>query len=737
MIKTLLKSKTQAKNPSQALGEQNDSLERLDDTDTLFSEYALGQRHYQKNPSLSLFGRLFSLPPYHWLLVAVFFVLCVHLSYMPFWLFIFGVVSVIFALPWVKGRVSRRPKRLKSIYQGVQMTGFLAGLFGIWLTFGQFFGADVSISFLLLCLVAKLWELNKKRDAYVLLNLSLFVLAAAFLWSQSLGMTVMVLLALLLVMTGFIALADADNDTGAGRARALAWVMVPSLPLLLVLFLFFPRLPPLWSIQMAGKQATTGVSDSMSPGDFANLSRSTELAFRVEWQDVRPSRKELYWRGMVFSEFDGVTWRPDSSSGDYWRSMDSNAPSWATPVTGKAAGSYSVILEPTYQEWLFGLDYSRLEPTRRLGMTDEYTLRSFRPIAEQLRYQLHYYPEASVGLSLSDRTRALNVSLPETGNAKSRELATTLFSQAGGDTDRYIDLVQSYIADNEFFYTLSPPALGGERIDEFLFGTRRGFCEHYASSFVFLMRAAGVPARVVAGYQGGELGRDGNSWEVRQMDAHAWAEVWHEGQGWVRVDPTGFVAPSRIEDGMDALTETTGAAMFGDGLAGQMGYQQFRLLQQFRRYSDQMSYYWQKDIVGYDSDSQKSALLNWFNIKSLAQQVAALTGGFLLFFGLVGFVFWYRRRVVYHAFDKPIMRLSAKLAKQDKQLEKGTHEPVLAYLKRLETQAGVADTEPFSEVMTQYRRYRFGKEAQLVKEKSYQTAAKAFSKQVAALARLF
>src|SRR5690606_11789098 len=167
------------------------------------------------------------------------------------------------------------------------------------------------------------------------------------------------------------------------------------------------------------------------------------------------------------------------------------------------------------------------------------------------------------------------------------------------DPVRYMQALERWINQTDFRYTLSPPRLNNNRIDEFLFETKAGFCEHYSSSFTFMMRAAGIPARVVAGYQGGELSRGGNVWEVRQKDAHAWTEVWLDGQGWVRVDPTAFVAPERVEQGMDALTQAQGATMFGDGASAQISYQQYQMLQSLRRLSDQASYYWQKDVVGY------------------------------------------------------------------------------------------------------------------------------------------
>ena len=257
----------------------------------------------------------------------------------------------------------------------------------------------------------------------------------------------------------------------------------------------------------------------------------------------------------------------------------------------------------------------------------------------------------------------------------------------------------------QFRYTLSPPTLGSNRIDDFLFATRAGFCEHYASSFTYLMRAAGVPARVVAGYQGGQLGRDGKSWEVRQMDAHAWSEIWVQGRGWVRVDPTGFVAPNRVEQGMDTVTQDAGAKMFGEGVAGQISYQQFQMLQQARRLFDQASYYWQRDVVGYDQDRQRSSLFKWLNIQSVYQQVMVMFVTLVSVLALLGSWRWWRRRRVWDRHDWIMVQLSNRLAKKDQTLARQDSEGVLAWLTRLEPK--VTDKAAIQALAALYRQIRY------------------------------
>ena len=654
-----------------------------------FEQLALGKN---TNVPTALVGnhkwyrKLLALPAYYWVLIAQIIVILPHAAHLPLWLIGFAVVSIFAQLPSVKAKF-KKLTHLKRVYQGMQMLGFLLGLAGLWLTYNTAFGLDMGVAFLVLCLISKLWELYKRRDAYVVLNLSLFVLASLFLMDQGIVTTLEVVVGAVIVLLAFIALNDDGNTRGDGRLRTLGVLGIGALPLLVVLFLFFPRLPPLWSVQLSGQQATTGVSDSMSPGDFANLSQSTELAFRVEFADKRPPQQQLYWRGLVFSDFDGVTWRPSPQQRQWQPTQQipfwiENALATVPDEVKIAPTSYQVILEPTQQNWLFGLDYPFAQQ-QDINITSNFTLLKDQPVTQQLRYDVLQFAPMRIDPILSDESRRLNLTLPNKGNPQARALAQQLFAQSNSDPLRYIQALERWINQTEFRYTLSPPRLNTNRIDEFLFDTKAGFCEHYSSSFTFMMRAAGVPARVVAGYQGGELSRGGNVWEVRQKDAHAWTEVWLDGQGWVRVDPTAFVAPERVEQGMDALTQAQGAAMFGDGASAQISYQQYQMLQTLRRLSDQASYYWQKDVVGYDQDKQADSLLKWFNISSIMQQITWLAASAISVMAILVFAIWQRRRKRWHPADLPLAQLSKRIGKADKSLTRNDSEGQLAWLERL------------------------------------------------------
>lgn len=697
------------------------SITAIDDSDVSFEKLAYGQlastrlpdrQRHDKPASISnRYQRLLSLPAYYWVLIAQLFVILPHAAYLPLWLIGFAIITIIAQLPSIKAKF--KPTRLKRLYQVMQMLGFLLGLAGLSLTYGAAFGLDMGVGFLVLCLVSKLWELYKRRDAYVVLNLSLFVIAGLFLLDQGLVTTLQAVAATIIVLLAFITLNDDSNTSGDGRMRTLGVLGISALPLLVVLFLFFPRLPPLWSVQLSSNQATTGVSDSMSPGDIASLSQSTELAFRVEFTQARPAQSELYWRGLVFSDFDGVTWRPNRRVQQQWQ-PGRQPPNWlarslATANNKTEPKSYEITLEPTQQQWLFGLDYP-LPQNKDTRLTSDFTLIKEEPVSEQLRYEVLRYAPMQIDPILDEVSRAANLTLPSAGNLQTQNLAKQLFAQSGSDPERYIQAIQRWINQTEFRYTLSPPPLDEDRIDSFLFETKAGFCEHYSSSFTFMMRAVGIPARVVAGYQGGEMSRGGNVWEVRQMDAHAWSEVWLEGQGWVRVDPTAFVAPERVEQGMDALTQSRGASLFGEGAAAQVSYQQYQMLQALRRLSDQASYYWQKDVVGYDQDKQAGSLLKWFNIRSISEQIAWLAASAITVISLLVFMIWYRRRKQWHPADRPLIKLSSKVAKNDRALSRHDNEGALAWLKRLEnSQAHGLNGEGLQEVSRHYRQLRYGR----------------------------
>ena len=633
------------------------------------------------------------------LMLSQFLVILPHIGHLPTWLMGMSAVVIISQLTWVHQRIFGTSKLGQKI---VKIVVFLAGMFGIFQSYHTLLGVEAGTAFLIICLLGKLFEVNAWRDIYVVLTFGLFITAAQFLFDQDLITAMWAAcstLAILLAMAkqnsskneqiqfeqnSFVEEKEIPSIHAKNSGKTLAWIVMQAVPLMVILFIFFPRMPPLWTLHLNTGQSQTGISDSMSPGDIADLSQSTELAFRAIFLDARiPRRSDLYWRGLVLGTFDGRTWKPTPNP--RLKSIaygGQPAPSWLSQSIDFKKNdprSYQLIMEPTQQSWLFALNMP-FSNDSQAGLTREYTLRASDDIAFQTTFNLYQIDVNSTDAELPDWLAQETLQLPRGTNPKTRAFAARLFAQVQQNPQAYANAVMAWYRRERFVYTLRPPKLEGDRIDQFLFSTRQGFCEHYASSFTFLMRAAGVPARIVVGYQGGEVGRDGKSLEIRQMDAHAWSEVWLAGRGWVRFDPTTMVVPARVGQGMDALTAQD-STMFGNGLAGSLRYNQFRMFGKARAWVDYAKYVWQQKVVGFDQANQESFLFKMFGLRGQMMQIAVMFGAFVsVLLVVVGFM-WWRRRPVWHPLDVPLIRLSKRLAKQD--LARQYHEGMLDWLARI------------------------------------------------------
>lgn len=658
------------------------------------------------------------------IIAAQFVVFFPHVFHLPV---LFSVLAFITLMGlWL---MARRRKIFHSqppkFYQYIIVT---AGLAIILVTYRTLIGVDAGVAFLALCLLGKLLELKQRRDSYIALTLSLFVVASLFLFEQSIFNAAMALLAILAIFYALLQqninpdllyhhsaqlktnIPEAINPS-AGLWKPLLRLFLQAIPLLVVLFIFFPRIPPLWSVPVNQSQGKTGMTDQMSPGNIANLSQSTELAFRVVDRQNNlarhlPPRSELYWRGLVLSKFDGVTWtqlKDYRADNPVWTGMQYQPDWFRQTFAGKVntGFEYQVLLEPTQQQWLFALDvpFSR---TRGVALTREYNLKSSREVYRRFSYDALQVKNLKRDTELPDWLKQVNLQLPANSNPRTRQLAQQVFNQVGRNPERYADYWLNWIRQQNFVYTLEPPVLSGQRIDQFLFESRRGFCEHYSSSYTFLMRAAGIPARVVVGYQGGQFSPDQQSWEVRQLDAHAWVEIWLAGRGWVRVDPTAAVAPERVEKGMNNFMQED-QQVFGNNVFGQLRSSQFRLLGQARVWADYASYVWQRDVVGFDQSQQQGLLQRLFGIKSMYVQVAWMVGSFITLLAIIVGIMWWRRRKVWHPLDAPLQRLSRKLTKES--LARGESEGVVNWLQRLA--AYPAYQKPAQELIHLYQQARY------------------------------
>ncbi len=465
----------------------------------------------------------------------------------------------------------------------------LTGAFGLMVLYAYGFGIgrDTGSALLMAMVLLKPIELHTLRDARSLVGFALFAPFAALLLDQgpvTLGLAVP---GAALALGACARLADAEvGALGAGfdrrRILAIAGLFVLAVPLALAGFWLFPRLAsPLWGLPDVAK-ARTGIADDMAPGDWLDVLADDTPAFRVKFDGTVPPQQQLYWRGIVMDRFDGRTWRQSASADE------------GIPAPMVATGPpilYQVSLEPTDKRYVFALDLPESAPTGSHMGHDRTAL--FDTRADSLRaYRVTSGDPAQFEAELDPDTRSRSLLLPRGYDPRTLALARQWRQQGSND----VQIVQRALAmyHASFSYSLAAPPLGRDSVDEFLFDTRIGFCEHFSSSFTFLMRAAGIPARVVTGYVGGFHNRVGDYLLVRQSDAHAWSEVWLRGRGWVRVDPTAAVAPERVFRHGGNLNGDADAA------GGAVG--------QWFAVSDWLRFGWNRFVLGFDAARQLALL---------------------------------------------------------------------------------------------------------------------------------
>ncbi|MEZ5572361.1 MAG: DUF3488 and DUF4129 domain-containing transglutaminase family protein [Halioglobus sp.] len=565
-----------------------------------------------------------------WIIISLFALVAPHAARLPVWVLAVYVISVIWRLQVHRGRWSFPGRWVK-----VAIT--ISGFIGIYASYGTMVGLEPTVALLLTAFALKLTELSQRKDAYVLLFLGYFICITEFLFSQDLLITIYSMLTVLLVTTALVALHQPGQHQFNRSTIRLAGVMLlQAVPLMLVLFFVFPRFGPLWNVPIKTHTAKTGMSDFMKPGDVASLSQSADVAFRVKFDGKIPPKSDLYWRGLVFNRLEQGVW---SGLGYYDVPIAEQRPARITPTGART--SYSIIMEPTQQNWLYGLHYVQSH-TPGVMQSSDFRLFSPGPLESEYMYSATSWIDMVVDEQLSDWRRKTETKLPPTGNPRTRELAKAL--RAGVDTDEaFVDVVLAKFNRDPFVYTLRPGVLRGQdQIDQFMFESRRGFCEHFASAFVFMMRVAGVPARVVAGYQGGEINPVNKTVIVHQFDAHAWAEVWIANRGWVRFDPTAAVAPQRIEYGLEEAMASEGSFLASTPLSP-LRYRNIPLLNQLRLRYDALTYRWQSWVVNFDSNRQFDLLHNVFGEISTRLFAALLIGSWALVLIPIAISLLYRR----------------------------------------------------------------------------------------------
>ncbi|GLR15182.1 hypothetical protein GCM10007907_39720 [Chitinimonas prasina] len=507
-----------------------------------------------------------------------------HAGRLPSWLL--GALAILFGWRiWLIRTQGRMPPKwvLLPITFGL--------IVGVFIEFRTLLGRTGGIALFAALIGAKLLETRSRRDALLLVYLGYFLVVTNLLFDQTMALAAYLCAMVLIITTLLIGWHTLGGWTGQWRvafkqARFAGVLMLQALPVMALLFVFFPRIEgPLWRLPQDRGSIRSGLADSMSPGSFSNMSKDDSVAFRVSFEGERPAQELLYWRGPVFLDYDGRTW--------------TQSPPNATTSPRIEGGTqpplrYAITLEPHQRPWLLALDMPATVPDEG-RMSDQLQLVGRRQVSKRLRLELSAYLQYRAGVDEDEAMLARALVLPEEGNPRARQQAAawrTLPPQAR------VDAVLQLFTGQGLQYTLAPPLYGSNAVDDFVYGGKQGFCEHFAGAFVFMMRAAGVPARVVGGYQGGE--ENGDYLIVRQADAHAWAEVWLEGQGWQRVDPTFAVAPSRIEEGL--------ASAVNDSDLPYLLRLDNNLVKRAQLALDSMVNGWNQWVIGYTPERQRQVL---------------------------------------------------------------------------------------------------------------------------------
>ena len=457
---------------------------------------------------------------------------------------------------------------------------------GVWMEYRTIFGRQPGILLLMLFSGLKLLETRTHRDAAAAAFLAYFLVITNFLYTQSIPTALIMALAIFGITATLIGF-SAPHRSARANLKTAAVLLGHAAPAALALFLLFPRVQgPLWGLPQDAYAGMTGLSETMSPGSLSSLALTDTIAFRAEFAGGSPPVAARYWRGPVLWDFDGRTWSIGTQP----------LAAFSGPSRGGASYRYTVVLEPHNRTWLFALETAAALPPESRYTADGVIL-SRLPVRQRIRYDLSSIIAPGPASERTDVSRALR--LPADGNPRSIALAAQW--RAGGATgEQLLERAVAFLRQGRYTYTLEPPLLGADPVDEFLFGTRAGFCEHFASAFVFLMRAAGVPARVVTGYQGGELNPVDRIVTVRQSDAHAWAEVLLPPRGWVRVDPTAAAVPGRLEAGLSRSVSEAEQPL--------LMRRELEWLRTLRHQWEAAAHKWNVWVLGYNPERQRELM---------------------------------------------------------------------------------------------------------------------------------
>lgn len=526
-------------------------------------------------------------PELLWLSIGVGMCVLPHTLHIPLWssLIFFGLL--LFRL--LLNEKTVRKYFVTMIFFRLAIGGII--FTGVFVTYGTMVGRDAGVTLLVLLGGMKLLEIKAERDYFISVYIGFLLILTNFFYLQTFPVSLYMGVAVLVLIASLVSFNDRGHAFNLkGRLKAATALYIYALPLMLIMFLLFPRVSgPLWGLPKDAQSGISGIDDEITPGSISELILSDDVAFRVEFNGPIPDRSKLYWRGPVLWYTDGFKWVPDIPK----------QPDITVNYASQGL-SYTVTLEPTDKNWLFSLDIPN-EAAENSKLTHDLQLRTRRSVINRTRYELTSFVDYEMH---SNNPEELENALQLPGRYHPRTIALAKSWRNEGLTDR--EIVQralNHFNQEPFFYTLTPPIFINDNIDEFMFESKQGFCEHYAAAFTILMRAAGIPTRVVTGYQGGTINPVGEYLVVYQRDAHAWTEVWlGEDGGWVRIDPTSAVSPSRVTEGIEsALPDSLiniPPGIFNNGFSR-------GLWENMSNTFDAINNRWNQWVLGYDRNRQR------------------------------------------------------------------------------------------------------------------------------------
>lgn len=558
------------------------------------------------------------------------------------------------------------------------------------------FSVDMAASFLFLACTLKLIEIKAQKDVVIFIYTMFYLSAVSFLFEQGIIHTLLQVTivsvcfyVLFIIQINVVSSSSIHYKLISKHSKSMLKLLAVSLPFVAILFLFFPRISPLWQMPIKSQVTKVGISNEMSPGDVSELAKSSEPAFRVTFDQGVPNRSSLYWRGLVLDQFDGKKWSQNSIKQAYERARRVDAGQfYDTTHFG-----YQVMLEPHQQTWVFSLEGSELASSN-LIKTDMGLFRLKTEAIQATRYQMEIPPE-NLGSQKVEIPTALSVMQVE---RKTNDLGQDLQTPSKRSNPRTQDYIESlkvlYPGDEQliayllnqfredtFFYTLEPPKTGENFVDDFIFETKSGFCGHYAGSLAYMLRLAGIPARVVIGYQGGEYNAQSNYLLISQFDAHAWVEAFLPTKGWFRLDPTAMVSPLRISDGSTSSLSNERSFLKDSPFAS--AAMKYSALNWIRLRIDEINFSWQNLVVNYNQDQQKNFIQKTLGENSLLRITLLFTSLFIAIFVLILFYLGFRRLAGYTNAEKKYMIWLFVLSRFGYKRQKG--ETPRGFLRRMQT----------------------------------------------------